>query len=289
MPFADEFTLLVVDSALHSVGAVLLGLVLTQLVRSDRRRNPLAGLGFTGYGPGLTHLVGVIAVVWVLSAALLVVAGVDREAARTSGSHDWHVSSCVETGSMLAACVLMAAILHRRPMFRTGMGRRLGPLGVLGVGLAAVLIIMPIAYVQLETGQIIWQWLEPGARQPVHSVLEAIETNTWGPWGGLQLALAATIVAPLSEELFFRGLLLQALWRYLGHAWLAIVLSGIGFGLIHIQLPQTVLPLATMGIILGYVRVRYRSLTACVLAHALFNAHTIAVALLNPELIRSGS
>jgi membrane protease YdiL (CAAX protease family) len=43
-----------------------------------------------------------------------------------------------------------------------------------------------------------------------------------------------------------------------------------------------------MGVILGYVRVRYRSLTACILIHALFNGRTMLFAWLNPELVRSG-
>jgi membrane protease YdiL (CAAX protease family) len=43
----------------------------------------------------------------------------------------------------------------------------------------------------------------------------------------------------------------------------------------------------TMGVILGYVRVRYRSLPACILIHALFNARTMVLVLLNPEMVRS--
>ncbi|MBU0616183.1 MAG: CPBP family intramembrane metalloprotease, partial [Planctomycetes bacterium] len=139
-----------------------------------------------------------------------------------------------------------------------------------------------------QTGQIVWRWLEPGAEQPIHAVLEAVEKSAWGLGGIAQLTLAAIVVAPIAEELFFRGLLLQTIWRYLGHAWLAIVLSGAAFGFIHHEQPQDVLPLVTMGVILGYVRVRYRSLPACVLMHALFNARTMAFVLLNPEMVRSG-
>ena len=42
-----------------------------------------------------------------------------------------------------------------------------------------------------------------------------------------------------------------------------------------------------MGVILGYVRLRYRSLPACILVHALFNARTMVFALLNSEMVRS--
>ena len=43
-----------------------------------------------------------------------------------------------------------------------------------------------------------------------------------------------------------------------------------------------------MGVVLGYVRLRYRSLSACILTHVLFNARTMLFALLNPELVRGG-
>ena len=50
---------------------------------------------------------------------------------------------------------------------------------------------------------------------------------------------------------------------------------------------RAALPLMTLGVLLAYVRVRFRSLTACVVAHAVFNARTMAFALLNPEMIRA--
>jgi len=152
--------------------------------------------------------------------------------------------------------------------------------------IGAVLIIFSISYTQLQTGAAIWRWIVPDAVLPEHPVLEAIEHSAWGGWGAVQLTLTAIVFAPLAEELFFRGLLLQTFWRHLGHAWLAIALSATAFGLIHITQPQNVLPLVSMGIILGYVRMRLRSLTACVVIHALFNTRTMLFVLLNPELAR---
>jgi membrane protease YdiL (CAAX protease family) len=284
----DELTLLLVDTALLSVGALLLGAVLTHLIRSGQWHNPLTKLDFTGHGPSLIHVIGLFVAFYLLVLILVRSAQIDPEALQISGSHDWHLANCLEAAAKLAVCVLILLILHRHRSFRAGAGRRRGPHVLLGVSGVAALIILPISHLQLEMGQIVWHWLEPNASQPVHAVLEALEDSAWGPWGTVQLSIAAIVVAPIAEELFFRGLLLQALWRHLGHAWPAAVLSGVAFGLIHVQLPQTVLPLATMGVILGYVRVRYRSLTACVLTHALFNTHTMLFALLNPEMLRSG-
>jgi len=282
-----EFTLLLIDTALLCLGVIVFAAVAFRWVRSGAWRNPLEPLEFTGDGPELGHLAAVVAVYLLLGVGLLRAAGIDPDAARLSGSHDWHLAQCVDAGVRLAICVPIVLILRRHRPFSSSAAPALGPSGVAGVACGAVLIILPIAYLQLQMGQIVWWWLEPGADQPVHAVLEAVETSVWGPWGAVQLTLGAVVATPIAEELLFRGLLLQTLWRYLGHAWLAIVLSGLAFGLIHHEQPQDVLPLVTMGVILGYVRVRYRSLPACALIHALFNARTMALVLLNPEMVRS--
>jgi membrane protease YdiL (CAAX protease family) len=288
MPPVDELTLLLADTALQGAGGFLFAVVLIRLLRSGQWRNPLAQLDFTGQGPGLVHLLGVVVAFYALLLVLGRAAGLDPAAIQVNGSDQWHIARCIEDCSKLVVCTPILVILRRHRSFGAGGTPRLGARGVALVSVAAVLIIMAIAYLQLQAGQIAWHWLEPDARPPVHTVLQALEQTAWGPWGAVQLSFAAVVVAPLVEELFFRGLLLQAIWRYLGHAWLAIVLSGMAFGFIHKEQPQDVLPLITMGVILGYVRVRYRSLTVCVLAHALFNARTMAFVLLNPEMSRGG-
>ncbi len=286
-----EFTLLLIDTGLHCFGVIVFAAVAFRWARSGAWRNPLEPLDLPADGPGLGHLLAVFAAYVGLAFGLgimLVRAGqIDQTEAQLTGSHDWHLARCIEDAARLAACLLIIVILRHYRAFRTPGAFALGPFGVVGVACGAVLIILPIVYLQLQMGQVVWWWLEPDAEQPIHPVLEAVETSVWGPWGAVQLTLGAVVAAPIAEELLFRGLLLQTLWRYLGHAWLAIVLSGLAFGLIHHEQPQDVLPLVTMGVILGYVRVRYRSLPACILIHALFNARTMVFVLLNPEMVRS--
>jgi len=234
------------------------------------------------------HVFGVLAA-YLFLLVLLKLIVIDAQAPWVRGSHDWHLAQCVDVGAKLGAGLLMVLILHHYRLFGgQRFARRLGVGRSLLVAVVAVMIIMPVAYLQLRMGQVIWDWLEPSATPPIHAVLEALENSAWGGWGTVQVAIAAVIVAPLAEELFFRGVLLQSIASALHHAWLAILLSAVAFGLIHYGQPQDVLPLVTMGVILGYVRVRYGSLSACVLIHALFNARTIAFALLNPETVRSG-
>jgi membrane protease YdiL (CAAX protease family) len=283
-----EFTLLLFDAALHCIGVIIFAVVGLRWARSGAWHDPLAPLDLPDDGPRPWHLLGVLAAYLLLGLGMLRVVGIDPDAAQRSGSHDWHLAQCIDAGARLAVCMLIVAILRRHRPFRAPGGPQLGLFGTVSIGCGAVLVVLPIAYLQLQTGQIVWRWLEPGAEQPIHAVLEAVEKSAWGLGGIVQLTLAAVVVAPIAEELFFRGLLLQMVWRCLGHAWLAIVLSGAAFGFIHHQRPQDVLPLLTMGVILGYVRVRYRSLPACVLVHALFNARTMVFVLMYPDMVRSG-
>ncbi len=99
-----------------------------------------------------------------------------------------------------------------------------------------------------------------------------------------QILFGAAVVAPLTEELFFRGVLLQAVCYHVRHAWAAIGLSALAFGLAHAQ-PQDILPLISLGVILGWLRLRSGALWPCVLLHMLFNVRTLVFVLLAPELL----
>ncbi len=85
--------------------------------------------------------------------------------------------------------------------------------------------------------------------------------------------LTAAIAAPLFEEFLFRGFLLPSLTRYLP-TWVAIGVSALVFGVAHLSLSEIV-PLTTLGIILGTVYVRTRNLLAPMLLHSLWNSSTL--------------
>jgi len=284
MPRVNEPTLLAVDTIVQGAGALLLGVVVLRLIRSGRARNPLAGLTAVG-GPGLLHVALVLASFYVLVLFGAQLGRLDPQAAAASGSQTWHLARLLEDAARLAAAALAVVLLRRHPCFPSA-ARRRNPLRLAGLGLVTTLIMLPVCYAQLESGKLVWHWLAPRVEPPVHPVLVALTRSQWGAWGAVHLSLTAIVVVPLAEELFFRGLLLGALWRQLGRAWPAIAISAAAFGLVHSAQPQDVLPLVSMGLILGYVRLRYRSLAVCVVAHALFNARTMILVLLAPQLVQ---
>jgi len=82
------------------------------------------------------------------------------------------------------------------------------------------------------------------------------------------VAAAVVIIAPLAEELLFRGLLQGSLERRLG-SWVGIVVAGLVFGLLHGRL--RFLPVSLLGILMGYMVMRTNSILSGVLAHSCNN------------------
>jgi len=99
--------------------------------------------------------------------------------------------------------------------------------------------------------------------------------------GTLALIAAAflvTVVAPIAEELFFRGYVFGALRNWKG-MWVGAVLTGLLFGAIHLgSAPEVLyLPLlAVFGFVLCLLYVRTRSLYPCIVLHALNNCVAFA-------------
>lgn len=88
-------------------------------------------------------------------------------------------------------------------------------------------------------------------------------------WFTLALAgVVAIVIAPVSEELFFRGALFGALSRF--GVMFSAVASGFIFSLPHLD-PGSILPFSIVGAIIALVYVRQRSLVAAMQFHVLFN------------------
>jgi len=280
----SEMTLLPIDAAVRVVGALLLGGWLLRHLRPPAR-DPLDVPDAAPRGPGPLLVIAILLVflaLMVVAATILQALGVTPTAQTAVGAGGWHLARIAEDSVKLLVCLLMLATLRKLPAFPDPPRRGVEATARLTVG--GVLVVMALAYCQLQGADVLWRWLYPDTPWPQHVVLEAVRHSAWGHWGLVQLVFSAVVVAPLAEELFFRGILLQGLWSVSGRAWVGVIGSAVFFGLIHMVQPQAVVPLATMGLVLGVVRVRYRSLWLCVLIHALFNARTMELVLLNPDL-----
>jgi membrane protease YdiL (CAAX protease family) len=90
------------------------------------------------------------------------------------------------------------------------------------------------------------------------------------PLTTLGLLIAGALVAPFCEEVFFRGFLLPGIARSMP-IWIAVVVSSLLFGVAHADL-GSLAPLIAIGLLLGVVRWKTRSLWPCILLHTLNNA-----------------
>lgn len=78
------------------------------------------------------------------------------------------------------------------------------------------------------------------------------------------------LLAPLAEELLFRGWLLRLLQRRSGPA-MALALSSVAFGAIH-PWPESAVANTVFGLFLGWLALRTGSVWPCIAAHAASNA-----------------
>jgi membrane protease YdiL (CAAX protease family) len=95
------------------------------------------------------------------------------------------------------------------------------------------------------------------------------------PW---IVVIAIVVLAPIAEEVFFRGVVFNALRREGGRRW-AYLGSSILFAVIHLSLLALV-PIFLLGLALAWVYERTNNLLAPIAMHATVNAVSVALALL---------
>jgi membrane protease YdiL (CAAX protease family) len=134
--------------------------------------------------------------------------------------------------------------------------------GLIGLGIGfAMLILLGVLGPLLDPGQ--EQGLTPDHWEPKHA--SAYVAN----------ALVISVVAPIVEELTFRGLGYSLLARF--GRWPAIILVGLLFALAH-GLVEAFPFLAAFGALLAYLRSRVDSVYPGMVVHALFNATALVLA-----------
>ena len=88
------------------------------------------------------------------------------------------------------------------------------------------------------------------------------------------IAISAVIVAPLVEEIFFRGFIYQALRRTMAIL-PAALLTSLVFGIAHID-PAIIIPIALVGMILLGIYRWTGNLWSSIITHAGYNAVAVA-------------
>ena len=154
--------------------------------------------------------------------------------------------------------------------------------------LLGLLLAVPAWLGATTLGLILTRLLELVGRQPEPGIVDAAVARI----DPTVLVLALVVVAPVAEELFFRGLVLNAWMREYGTR-TGMIGSAAVFAVIHANLESidsliasvvTVVPIFGLGIALALIYRGTRSLAASMAMHAGFNAISVAIAL----LVRAG-
>lgn len=158
----------------------------------------------------------------------------------------------------------------------------------LGVGLvlqlALALLFLPLSSLLFPDG-------EPA--QQVSSALAGLETTA----GKVAAIVTAVVIAPVTEELTFRGVLLKSLEQRSRRT--VMVVTALVFSAFHLlgldpshllQAAALVLPqLFVVGLVLAWVTLRSGRLGPAIFIHSGFNLLAAVVLLLPPELLQPAS
>ncbi len=109
------------------------------------------------------------------------------------------------------------------------------------------------------------QWFFPPPPAGMEQMMKQLKVTNLG-----MVILALAVIPAICEEIAFRGFLLAG-FRRLGRVRIAIVLSSCAFGIIH-MIPHQVFNATLLGLILGAMCVRNRSLLPGIVFHFVYNA-----------------
>ncbi|MBS3734294.1 MAG: CPBP family intramembrane metalloprotease [Phycisphaerae bacterium] len=169
----------------------------------------------------------------------------------------------------IGAALLVAATTFRNGLIRgMGLSLRHWPWDAVRT-VVGYLVVFPICLglADLTRRLMPADWVHP------HPALTAM--RELGPAWHVLIVVSVIGLAPLAEELFFRGLVQSMLRRYTGRPWAALIGTSACFASVHVATPHHVPALFALGIALGYNYERTGRLIAPIGIHTLFNAVTI--------------
>jgi membrane protease YdiL (CAAX protease family) len=186
-------------------------------------------------------------------------------------------SAVTTTLAQVAGALTCLAVAHRA--FRGGVRRFLWSPGQIRPditwGLVGLLISVPMCWGTAQLSVRVLQFFSPEYSIPLHTVLQMLADEDPPAWLIAWLWVGASIVAPVAEEVFFRGIIQTALVRWTRRRGLAVFITAVMFGAAHASQPHAIVPLAILGGILGLLYEFRGALIAPITLHVLFNLKTL--------------
>ena len=189
------------------------------------------------------------------------------------------IGSLAVHGGVLA--VLLALKKHSPTDAPLGFGvRRDGARAAILIGLAAAVVMLPVTWLLGHATTYVAEHL--GIPVPAQIAVDRL-SNSDSIVLKVYLSAFAVLLAPVVEEILFRGVLYPGV-KALGHPRLALWGSSVMFALIHMNL-MTFIPLLALALILARLYEMTDNLLAPITAHATFNAANLAMLFLTNNLL----
>lgn len=171
-----------------------------------------------------------------------------------------------------AAIVALVLVRHRPVREAVGLWSHRLPVSVLW-GLLGAVVAIPIVFVCLHATLLVLNELRI-EHPDQHRLLEVFSSASQ-PWVKYAVIAAALVIAPVFEELLYRGLIQTSLTRLTGRAWVGIVIASLVFAGVHEGWTQP--PIFVLSLVIGIVYAFSANLWSAILLHALFNAFSLIV------------
>lgn len=188
------------------------------------------------------------------------------------------VSALLEGAFLIAPLV----IVFSRRLPAASVGERLRWLGFRATPLAPAVVVVIIGLVIGLGGSALYSAIISALHLPLQTNTDTLlQEGRTEPLTTLGILLAAALIAPVCEEVFFRGLLFTGLLKRMP-LWSATLLSALIFAAAHVDL-GSLIPLFLIGLALAWARWRSDSLWPGLVIHAANNS--AAALLLLPYLL----
>lgn len=235
----------------------------TSLVQSRPRRNSMGLL-----------LPFAVFFVWVLTQEMLrmIVVPLARRLSDSGASILLGTAGAVGSLMLVALVLIVARMAFARGLKGLGLRVRTIPQD-LAHAFLTLLGVWPLVAAAMSLTILVLKAFDESFEVPQHEALQVITQSSSAPLQTLMIVLAV-VVAPLIEELLFRGLFQTMIRSYVGRPWPAIVIASILFAVIH-QDTEHWPALFVLALGLGYSYERSGSLLRAIFMHAMFNGISI--------------
>lgn len=139
---------------------------------------------------------------------------------------------------------------------------------------AVLSLTMAVGFRILTGAYLMWSQMSvPVLQRSIENAQQSYNFNTMTTFCAISVVLSVCVVAPVFEEILFRGIVLKELGDAMPAA-AAIVFQALLFGISHAVLAQSIFA-AVYGIILGAVYLKCRNISVVILAHMFFNMSSV--------------